>query len=64
VTKLERLIHLELADVVANGMYLEDGWPGKKPEPAAAVTSPKKGGNGNGGAAKVVKACDDCKLLP
>ncbi|THH21089.1 hypothetical protein EW146_g381 [Bondarzewia mesenterica] len=35
--RLERLVHLELADLVANMQYLDSGWPQK------VVTEPKKG---------------------
>jgi hypothetical protein len=55
VARLERLVHLELADLVANSPYLEAGWPKTSTPSLSAVGSPKKG-------AKLIRtSCSDCK---
>lgn len=70
--RLERLVHLELADLAVNGAYLEPGWKafskgkGKarynpKVDLTTLPTSPKKkgggGGLGNGGNGRPCKDC-------
>lgn len=47
---LERLIHLELADLVENAPYLQPGWPRPGPQDKAA--------DNNNSQAR--KKCDDC----
>ena len=50
--RLERMIHLELADLAVNAPYLDEDYPDVK------------GGNGSGnGRAVVRKACPDCTYL-
>ncbi|KAF8894506.1 hypothetical protein BD779DRAFT_1501481 [Infundibulicybe gibba] len=55
--RLERLIHIELADLLATGVYLDPAWPNPNPSPSSGVSTPKKGGlaaTGN------TKPCSDC----
>jgi hypothetical protein len=56
--KLERLVHLELADLVAYAPYQTRGWPDAVADaPASAAGSPKKG-------ARLVRStCEDCASL-
>jgi hypothetical protein len=57
----ERLVHLELADLVSSEVYLDSRWPNVQVDKAAKgdinTPSKKKAKNGE----KV--ACGDCKLL-
>jgi hypothetical protein len=56
--KLERLVHLELADLVAHAPYQETGWPDELARPMSPSGTPKKG-------TKLVRTtCDDCKSSP
>lgn len=56
--RVERLVHLELADLVVNAPYLERGWPVPAASAAAAgsssTTPPKK---------PDPKPCLDCELF-
>lgn len=55
--RLERLVHLELADLAVNTPYLDPGFPGDIKGKAPAS------GNGNGKNKKDIKRCPDCESL-
>jgi hypothetical protein len=54
---LERLIHIELADLASTCVYLQPGWPDIETLPSASA-SPKKKTNGKGNPCN--KPCPDC----
>ncbi|KAF9448341.1 hypothetical protein P691DRAFT_800908 [Macrolepiota fuliginosa MF-IS2] len=55
--RLERLIHIELADLVSTCVYLEPGWPKMETSSSpSAVSKLKANGTGNGSN----KPCPDC----
>jgi hypothetical protein len=58
--RLERLVHLELADLVVNRPYLAPDWPNcAAPKPSAAGTgTPKKGA----AARPARERCEDCEF--
>lgn len=57
--RLERLIHLELADLISSGVYLDSAWPNTTVDAATTVTTKKATNPGN-------KKCSDCEwfVLP
>ncbi|KAH8833902.1 hypothetical protein DL96DRAFT_1666885 [Flagelloscypha sp. PMI_526] len=52
--RLERLIHLELADLISSEIYLDPKWPSVTPDGGSGGTSTKKATNPND------KKCPDC----
>ncbi|KXN82512.1 hypothetical protein AN958_02363 [Leucoagaricus sp. SymC.cos] len=64
--RLERLVHIELADLVSSCVYLEPGWPRIQTPPSSPSATPTTGrgrsksnvtGNGN------TKPCPDCSNM-
>jgi hypothetical protein len=68
--RLERLVHLELADLAKNAPYLRPGWEPGKPDPedplqlgeAAPKTTRQKRDDANAKMSGV--ECPDCKSPP
>ena len=53
---LERLIHIELADLVSTGVYLEPNWPYNGTAPSVPSATPSK-------SSARYKLCPDCGSL-